>query len=154
VVEQALKELGEMLGAVSSRPEQETGRGPDVLWLFGNVGLCIEAKNEKHRPIWKKDAEQLLLSKDWCDTHTDLDGAIVPVFATNVVKADRAEDVSFGPKFLLEETVEDICTRLRTVLTALSFDGPLFLDPQRIHQKLTEAGLRGEDLPKLLRDLK
>lgn len=149
-VEQSLKELGEMLGAVSSRPEKETGRGPDVLWLFDTIGLCIEAKNEKQRPIWKKDAEQLLLSKDWCETHTDLNGAIVPVLATNVTDADRPEDIAFGPKFMLEATIENMVARLRTLLTALSFDGPLFLDPQSIHQKLTDLKLRGEDLPALL----
>ncbi|MGE8451975.1 MAG: DEAD/DEAH box helicase, partial [Pseudomonadales bacterium] len=45
VVERGLHELGELLGATSNRPEKETGRGPDVLWLFDDCGLCIEAKS-------------------------------------------------------------------------------------------------------------
>ena len=34
VVEEALMQPGGILGASSSRPERETGRGPDVLWIF------------------------------------------------------------------------------------------------------------------------
>jgi hypothetical protein len=47
VVEQGIFELGIILGASSSRPEKETGRGPDNLWIFDDVALCIEAKTEK-----------------------------------------------------------------------------------------------------------
>jgi hypothetical protein len=146
-VENGLQQLGEMLGAMSSRPEKETGRGPDVLWLFDSVGLCIEAKSEKETLIRKKDAQQLTLSLTWCEAHTDLDSdALVPVFATNVTTPDRPEDLSFGPSFLSEALVMDIIERLRKVLTALSYDGRLFNQPDQINEGLRQAKLRGEDI--------
>lgn len=146
-VESGLQQLGEILGATSSRPEKETNRGPDVLWLFDSTGLCIEAKSEKESVIFKKDAEQLMLSTEWCVSHTDLDRSdIVPVFATNVVGADRPEDLSFGPAFLSEALVMDIIDRLQKVLTSLSYDGPLFNDATQIDQGLRQAKLRGEEL--------
>lgn len=150
-VERGLRELGEMLGAASSRPERETGRGPDVLWLFDSNALCIEAKNEKFRPIFKSDAEQLVFSLQWCESHLDLKAeAVTPVFATDVMAAERREDLSFGPRFMLEAHVQEIVTRLRTVLTGLTYDGPLFTDMKALDQRLKEAGLRGPDLAAML----
>lgn len=48
-VEQALLELGTVLGLESSRPERETGSGPDVLWRYSqdHAGVALEAKTDK-----------------------------------------------------------------------------------------------------------
>lgn len=143
-VERGLLELGELLGATSSRPEKETGRGPDVLWLFDDCGLCIEAKSEKVAPIHKSDAAQLALSLRWCQeqlasgTPTPL-----PVFATNVTAADRLEDIAFGPRALPEAALMDLVDRLRKVVLSLIFNGPLFTDPATVGKKLAEQGLNG-----------
>ncbi|HMN44675.1 MAG TPA: DEAD/DEAH box helicase family protein [Povalibacter sp.] len=151
LVEEGLRQLGEMLGATSSRPERETGRGPDVLWLFDANGICIEAKNEKYRPVFKKDAEQLLMSMQWCVDHGDLErAALTAVFATDVTDADRSEDVSFGPSIMTEVVLQAIVERLRKVLLATSYDGPLFADPKKLQGHLVENGLRGEDIAALL----
>jgi hypothetical protein len=147
IVEQGLFELGEILGAEASRPEKETGRGPDVLWLFDEVVLCIEAKNEKHRPIFKSDAAQLILSTDWCRKYCDLGTSdLVSVFATNVPVADRTEDMSFGPRCLTEEDLSAIAERVRGLINGLAFHGPLFGDSAQLQEKLQEFGLRGRDL--------
>lgn len=155
-VERALLELGEMLGATSSRPEKETGRGPDVLWIFDTIGMCIEAKNEKTRPIFKKDAEQLLLSLEWCKSHVDglAPAALIGVFATDNAKADRPEDISYGPRVMSEGVLFDIVGRLRTVLTSRSYDGPLFNNASQIDQALKTSQVRGEDLVNSLTKLK
>lgn len=155
VVEEALMQLGEILGATSRRPERETGRGPDVLWLFDTNAFCIEAKNEKTAPIFKKDAQQLMLSKQWCVDHTNLtEAAIIPVFATDQVAADRAEDISFGPRFITDAIVRELVGELRTLITSLSYDGPLFNDAATIDRRLKETALRGEDITRLLKSLK
>ncbi len=147
LVEQGLYELGEIIGATSSRPEKETGRGPDVLWLFDDITFVIEAKNEKHAPIHKCDAEQLLLSTQWCKDHCDSSPEnIVSVFATNSVEADRPEDLSFGPKFMTEQIVFEIVNQLHSLLNGLSYDGPLFNDAQQINKKLLGAGLNGKTI--------
>ncbi|CAB3887365.1 hypothetical protein LMG26684_03906 [Achromobacter mucicolens] len=143
-VERGLFELGELLGATSSRPEKETGRGPDVLWLFDDSSACIEAKSEKTAPIHKSDASQLLLSGAWCDEQLVV-GTPKPalVFATNVSVADRQEDISFGPRLMSEATLMDIVDRLRRVLLSLTYDGPLFTDPATAATKIREQGLTG-----------
>lgn len=152
LVEQGLYELGEILGATSSRPEKETGRGPDVLWLFDDITFVIEAKNEKHAPIYKSDAEQLLLSTQWCKDYCDSRPEnIIPVFATNSLKADRPEDISFGPRFMTEQIVFEIVDQLRSLLNGLSYDGPLFNDAHQMNKKLLEVGLNGKTIVQKLK---
>jgi hypothetical protein len=67
--EAAWKELGEMLGCDSERPEEESGAGPDNLWRFADNGyLLTEAKNEvsTERPeVSKSEVAQLSVSKNW-----------------------------------------------------------------------------------------
>lgn len=143
-VERGLFELGVLLGATSSRPEKETGRGPDVLWLFDDCGACIEAKSEKTAPIHKSDASQLLLSGNWCEEKL-VTGTPKPVlvFATNVSTADRSEDIAFGPRLMAEADLMNIVDRLRMVVLSLTYDGPLFTDPATATAKLREQGVTG-----------
>lgn len=64
--EEALKELGKILGFESERPEQVGG--PDVLWLTGaNHGFVFEAKSRKkdNTPLTKEQNGQLLNSMEW-----------------------------------------------------------------------------------------
>ncbi|MEQ1741737.1 MAG: DEAD/DEAH box helicase family protein [Candidatus Nitrotoga sp.] len=150
-VERALHEFGKLLGATSSRPEKETGRGPDILWEFDGISLCIEAKNEKHAPIFKCDAEQLLLSLEWCVTQASISRVnLVSVFATNTLTVDRSEDISFGPSILSEKVLMEMVESLMALVTGQSFDGPLFRDVVQINQRLHSAGLAGKDLVKRL----
>ena len=143
-VERGLHELGQLLGATSSRPEKETGRGPDVLWLFDDAGACIEAKSEKQAPIHKTDAAQLVLSTQWCDEQLAAGTPKpVPVFASNVTASDRPEDVAFGPRMLNEAALVDLVDRLRKVVLSLTYDGPLFTDPATVGKKLAEQCLNG-----------
>lgn len=144
IVERGLHELGELLGATSSRPEKETGRGPDVLWLFDDCAACIEAKSEKTMPIHKSDAAQLLLSNTWCNEQLVAGTPKpTPIFATNVTSADRPEDIVFEPRLMPEVVLMDIVDRLRRVLMSLTYDGPLFTDPGIVAAKLREQGITG-----------
>lgn len=143
-VERGLFELGEMLGATSKRPEKETGRGPDVLWLFDDCSACIEAKNMKDTPIHKTEAGQLVLSMEWCDQQLAANTPKpVAVFATNINTADRPEDISFAPRLLTESFAMDVIDRLKSLVIGLSFEGPLFTDPTIISKKLLEHGING-----------
>ncbi|MDS0850643.1 DEAD/DEAH box helicase family protein [Burkholderia cenocepacia] len=150
-VEQALADLGEILGSAASRPEKETGRGPDVLWRFDNLTFCIEAKNEKTSKIFKADAEQLLLSKQWCKDQLNVNAdEVVAIFASNSRKFDRVEDSTFGPLFLTEADVLAIADRLKAMLSTMSFDGPLFNDKAKIAQLLAEHKLTAKALKAFL----
>ena len=147
VVEQGLLELGEALGASASRPEKQTGRGPDDLWLFDDVAFCIEAKSEKTSLIHKTDAAQLVLSLEWCKESVDLGGGkLVPVFATNSTSADRGEDVAFGPSLMNESFLFEIIGRLKRLIVGLSFDGALFNDVAAIQAAIKGNSLGGRQI--------
>lgn len=151
-VEQGLQELGDALGVTSSRPEKETGRGPDVLWLFADLALCLEAKSEKTAPLSKSDAAQLILSLEWAREHTPAEEVkCIPAFVTNVTKADRPEDVSFGPLLLSEALIFDIVDGLRGLVTGLSYDGPLFGEPPAVSKGLHTRNLTGQQILQRLR---
>lgn len=65
--EQALCELGRMIGFNTERHD-DNGEGPDVLWLISdNTGLVIEAKSCKleKNPLNKKEHGQLLVASEW-----------------------------------------------------------------------------------------
>jgi hypothetical protein len=152
IVEQGLKELGAALGATSSRPEKETGRGPDVMWILDEHIFCIEAKSEKTAAISKTDCGQLLLSQQWCQTevaghHTK----VVPIFVTDSVISDRDEDVSFNPLLMSEQQLMKRVESLRATILNLTFDGPLFDEPTKVQKSLSAVELLGGQLLQGLR---
>ena len=62
--ENAIAELGTLLGFESQQPEAEGG--PDVLWNLGELEyLVIECKNEVENTVPKKAAAQLAHSMSW-----------------------------------------------------------------------------------------
>jgi hypothetical protein len=66
--EQALADLGSMLGFSTERPDKNYGKGPDVLWLLsGRLALIIEAKSRKNRgnALTKDQHGQLLNAAEW-----------------------------------------------------------------------------------------
>src|ERR1022692_2188442 len=66
--EQAMADLGTMLGFETSRPEKSYGKGPDLLWLISkDAGLIIEAKSRKNptNALTKAQHGQLLVSENW-----------------------------------------------------------------------------------------
>ncbi len=65
IIEQALCDFAPLLGAQGSRPEKEFDDGPDDLWLWDDISLVIEVKNENKNSLHKKDAGQLLVSLEW-----------------------------------------------------------------------------------------
>ncbi|SCG83984.1 hypothetical protein DW1_2420 [Proteiniborus sp. DW1] len=69
--EEALKELAYYIGYTARRPENEVGKGPDVLWRIGELSfLVIECKNGATNEIINKhDCNQLNGSITWFDTH-------------------------------------------------------------------------------------
>lgn len=155
VVERGLYELGAALGAESSRPEKETDRGPDNLWIFDDAALCIEAKSEKVKPISKSDAGQLSLSIQWSRSFVAMDSdRVFAVFATNVTTADRSEDVQFGPLLFNEAQIFDVVDCLRKLVLGLAFDGPLFSDPATIGKALAAHSLTGQQIVARLTRLK
>lgn len=72
--EESLRALGQYLGLVSSRPDNEYGTGPDVLWQSpDSPALCIEVKTAKEAKsqYQKKEIGQLSDHVQWVKDHTD-----------------------------------------------------------------------------------
>ncbi|HHJ20833.1 MAG TPA: helicase [Gammaproteobacteria bacterium] len=61
-MEEATRVLGENLGFVATRPDNDVGTGPDVLWVDESsaTSIAFELKTDKNDPAtyWKKDITQ------------------------------------------------------------------------------------------------
>lgn len=64
--EDGILKLGTILGAISTRPEKELGKGPDNLWMWRDGAIVIECKSMmKADYISKAYSAQLLDSCEW-----------------------------------------------------------------------------------------
>jgi replicative superfamily II helicase len=71
--EQALADLGELIG-LSTERHDDGGEGPDVLWLLPTrIALILEAKSRKQdkNPLTKEEHGQLLVAQQWFDKNYD-----------------------------------------------------------------------------------
>ncbi|CTP90319.1 DEAD/DEAH box helicase [Xanthomonas graminis] len=125
-VEAAMEELGRCLGADSSRPEKECGRGPDNLWTFGDKAICIEMKSDKFAKLWKSDAGQIALSERWVKDNNPGVAEIYPIIGSEVSVADRAEDFPDSVKVFDQGAILEIISKLRAMLVTLIGQGALF----------------------------
>lgn len=90
VFEQAIKELGQHLGFMSQRPENDFRKGPDNLWAsIDNICFVIECKNE---------ATTSTICKDYCN---QLNGSIV-WFEENYPAITRLEPIMIHPNIKFE----------------------------------------------------
>lgn len=149
-VETALKELGDWLGADSSMPESEFGRGPDVLWRFPTKMFVLEAKSENRTRLRKTDAGQLMVSANWCRENFPDSAEIIPVLVSNTLVADEKIDFAFDALVLTEAAVIELIGRLQNLSTAAVVEGGLFTGtPQVVQAHLNSQRL----LPQNIRDL-
>lgn len=148
-VEEALKDLGKLLGASASMPERDFGRGPDVLWDFGDVTFVIEAKSDNRTKLHKGDAAQLLLSHEFIAEQLPRGQRFVDVISSNTEAVDRSEDWTFGVKLLSEAIIGQVLDNFEQMVMALIKEGALFASEASIVQaRLTTYAL----LPKQLVD--
>ena len=81
-IEEAVRCLGEHLGLTASRPENEYGTGPDVLWeLPGFLSLCFEVKSDKARgsSCRKSEIGQLRDHIQWIQENRPV-AQVAPIF--------------------------------------------------------------------------
>jgi hypothetical protein len=142
IVEKAVAELGRFLGADSSRPEREHGRGPDNLWVFSDRAFCIEMKSDKFAKLWKADGGQISLSERWVRDNLPGLAEVFPIIGSNVVEADHPSDFADHVRVMTEESLIEVVGRLRRLLVSLITQGPLFAEePANIQQQLGAHGL-------------
>ena len=147
--EESLKNLGELLGYRTSRPDDEDSVGPDVLWILnGSEALLVEAKSRKFdgKPINKEEHGQLLESMAWFSENYPKHashGAIVnsvPVVTRNVAP-DNTSALTFNKLNLL---VENSRTLIEAITSTNASDETLIAQCEQLLQqlKLNPQGIR------------
>lgn len=142
--EEELKKLAIPLGAEGSRPEKEYGEGPDCLWLWGDHAFVIEAKTEKEKLLYKKDAEQLLHSVEWFKAKNPDTYSIIPITVSKVTIADTGVHY---PKEASVLTPEGILTLIGNIYSFYKevVDLPLLAASKKeLSRKLAQLNLTPE----------
>lgn len=151
IVEAGLHELGIWIGADSSRPDNETDRGPDVLWRFGDRAFVIEAKSENHTSLHKTDAAQLLLSGEWVKEFYPTMQAQYLVIASDTKITDSPTDFSFGASLMTEAIASSLIDRVKGFAMSAIAEGNLFKSNASVLQgHLVRHKLLPDDLLSLL----
>lgn len=138
--EAAIERVGYMLGFSSSRPDQETGVGPDNLWAVGGDHYwVIECKSEVvSEPISRSDLEQLSHSIDWFDKEYSDDRFVaLPVLIHLSKKPNWDAIPRQGARVMTFERLAEFRTALRDFAASLrSEDG--FRNEAVVKRSLTE----------------
>lgn len=144
-VEAALKDLGEALGADSSRPEVEYDAGPDNLWFWGGTAFVIEAKNENQESMHKSDSGQLHDSLQWARTnYPPFARRLQPITVAKVTKADADAHYPEGTRVLTQEGCTALGIGLHQLCQKLAAQGPVFVTPENVLAEMGGFGLLAE----------
>lgn len=145
--EQAMTDVGEILGFETQRPEKEYGRGPDVLWEVGEMGyFVIECKNgvTSDKPINKHDCNQLNGSVVWFEELYDNTCSCVPMLIHLSTEHERAASLDDKAKIMTQPKLNEFKEAVRQFAVAASSSN--YSDPKNIgtllqNFKLTRGGL-------------
>lgn len=143
-MERALLELASLLGVKGSRPEQQYNEGPDDLWLWPDVSLVIEAKNQNEDALHKKDAGQLLLSLQWFERSFPKRQTPVPVMIARANLADRKAGFPDGTRVVTPEKMQALLDELEGFFQNLANELPLMTQTHLILERQAARGLTPE----------
>lgn len=153
-VEAALEALGMYLGLEASRPDNELGTGPDVLWSSpGGPTLSLEAKTEKGEgSVYRKqDLGQVRDHRQWVREHVNA-SEIYSAFVGPVVPA--SQDANPDPDTVVLELAEfrALGDRLRAALKDICNSALPATAPAIVQQIFDQRGLLWprtyEEMPK------
>ena len=144
IMEEAIKDLSLLLGAVGSRPEKEIGEGPDDLWLWPSLSFVIEVKNENKEALHKKDAGQLLLSLQWFERNYPTRKPGLPLVVAKVTMAEPKTGFPEGTRVLTPEKLQQMLDRLEIFFKTLIDQPSLVSSPAKIHELQTKMGISPE----------
>lgn len=149
--EEGTKDLGEMLGFLSDRPDKKMGEGPDNLWgIHNNRYFIIECKNrinEDRDEVYQKEIGQMSNSIGWfmknyegCEYN--------PIFIHPSAKRGRGAHVTQPHYVLQPKSLEKLRKNVMDFYS--SFDTPIdTITEQLVAQKLNDYDL---DLDNFIRN--
>ena len=152
--EEALRCLGQYLGFEASRPEQEHGTGPDVLWVLPDKScLCVDAKTEKGRestPSYRKDdLGQLSQHVEWVRENMEVE-KIVAAFIGPEVSASHSATPPPGVKVACLEKFYQVAETLKTVYRDIATSSLPLTVGQSALEQFTQRDLLWPKLEKTL----
>lgn len=125
--EEEFANLAEIIGFESQRPEQEFGKGPDILWLLADgTYLIISAKNEAYATtfeISKKYADQLSGIWNWFKAHYKSDEGIPIIIHPSNKLAEDAFCVD-GAMALKPHGLKMLVSKIRDFTITLASKSP------------------------------
>ena len=146
--EEALNQIGMVLGFVCSRPDKETGGyGPDNLWAIdSNKYLVIECKTEATTQTIKKDyCNQLSGSVNWFKENYVYPNECTPI----MVHPSKFVDVVASPdenmRVITEEELTCFRKNIRDFYSTLCHNGSIS-DISKINELLSIYKLRKDDI--------
>lgn len=146
--ERTFKEIGELLGFPSSRPEKEiSGKCPDNLWSIGNGKyLVVECKSGAVADTISKDyCNQLGGAVRWFYTEYGKDNQCVPVM---VHKSNLLDDLATAVdhmRIITPDSLEKLKNQIRDFTAAL-VQCSNWNDEAQIGRLLSAYRLRGQDI--------
>lgn len=146
--EHAFKELGEILGFVSSMPDLEThGAGPDNLWAIGNnTYLIFECKSGAQTDTISKDyCNQLSGSTNWFISEYGGEPKYNPIMVHPSTQLNALASPPQRMRIMDSDKLFTLKEQVKAFYCALFQNGNLFDDTQ-INQLLTSYRLRSSDI--------
>ena len=146
--EQALRDVGELLGFSSTRPDQETrGAGPDNLWAIGNhTYFVIECKSGAEAGTISKDyCNQLGGSIRWFESEYGQDNTVFPIIVHKSNLIDEQATPVKDMRVITSEKLAHFKENISKLLTAFTQTSN-WMDESRLQQLLAEYHLRGQDI--------
>ena len=142
-VEEAIRCLGQYLGLGSSRPDNDPGTGPDVLWLEEDgYAVCMEVKTwKKETSLYRKaNVGQMHNHVQWVNDNHEV-SEIIPVFIGPLLPA--SDDASPSPDMRVIELrqLEELGQKLVSALQDVAENAiPLSL-VNDLHETMKNRGL-------------
>ena len=146
--ENAIEEIGKIIGFDSTRPDKETkGEGPDNLWAIGNnLYLVIECKNEAtSETVSKSYCNQLDGSMRWFSSEYGDKFTATPILVHKSVILDRQASPVEKMRIITQEKLADFKRKIKDFVNALVQDTN-WLDENRIQQLLIQYNLNSDSI--------
>lgn len=143
--EQAFTDLGHHLGFEANRPERDTGEGPDVLWLLGELRfLVIECKSGGTTNfISRHDAAQLSHSMDWFGEEYDNTCKATPILVHKASRLHTKAVARQGARVITFERLTELRGVVRKYAGALAQE-ERYRDPTAVAAQLSALNLSGK----------
>lgn len=140
----AVNNLARHIGIVGHMPDQETGVGPDGLWMLADGSyLVIEAKNEvvQDRAVYKSEAGQLSQSMDWFREQYR-EAISTPVLIHPSKMFERTASIPTGCRVVNSKQLRRLRASLTLLATSLA-ESNSFASPRNVAALLEQRSLLG-----------